>query len=85
MHMVTRPSQRGKGAARLLIQWGIQRAEETGAPAYLEAGAMGRPIYEKMGFRQVGELMELDLRALGVKATFVMAKMAYFISCEEKS
>ena len=85
MHMVTRPSQRGKGAARLLIQWGIERAEETGASAYLEAGVMGRPIYEKMGFRQVGELMELDLRPFGVETTFVMAKMAYFIGREKKS
>ena len=85
MHMVTRPSQWGQGAARLLLQWGIERAEETGAPAYLEAGVMGKPIYEKMGFRQVGELMELDLRPFGVETTFVMAKMAYFIGREKKS
>ena len=38
MHMVTRGSQRGKGAARLLVRWGIERAEETGASAFLEAG-----------------------------------------------
>lgn len=77
MHMTTRPSQRGKGAARLLIQWGIEQAKERGAPAYLEAGFLGRPIYEKMGFEQVGELMELNLSPFGVEATFVMAKMAY--------
>lgn len=77
MHMVTRPSQRGKGAARLLVQWGIDQVKKTGAPAYLEAGVMGTPIYEKMGFRQVGELMRLDLRPFGVETTFVMAKMAY--------
>ena len=77
MHMVTRASQRGKGAARLLIQWGIEQAEKKGVPAYLEAGVMGRPVYEKMGFRQVGELMNLDLRPFEVEATFVMAKMAY--------
>ena len=84
MHMVTRASQRGKGAARLLIQWGIEQAEKQGAPAYLEAGVMGRPIYEKMGFRQVGELMELDLRPFGVETTFVMAKMAYIPSNGEE-
>ena len=77
MHMVTRSSQRGKGAARLLIQWGIEQAEKTGAPAYLEAGVMGRPIYEKMGFQQVGELMELDLGPFGVEAVFAMARMVY--------
>ena len=77
MHMVTRPSQRGKGAARLLVQWGIDQVEKTGAPAYLEAGVMGIAMYEKMGFKQVGELMKLDLRPFGVETTFVMAKMAY--------
>lgn len=77
MHMVTRLSQRGKGAARLLVQWGIDRAERMGFPAYLEAGVMGMPIYEKMGFRRVGELMELDLRAFGVEGMFGMAKMVY--------
>ena len=81
MHMLTRSSKRGKGAARLLIQWGIEQAERKGVPAYLEAGVMGKPIYEKIGFRQVGELMELDLRPFGVETTFVMAKMAYFPTC----
>lgn len=85
MHLVTRPSQRGKGTARLLVQWGIEQAEKNRAPAYLEAGAMGQPIYEKMGFRQVGELMELDLRPFGVETTFVMAKMAYMPIHGEKS
>ena len=77
MHMVTRPSQRGKGAARLLVQWGIEQAEKTGAPAFLEAGVMGRPIYEKMGFQQVGKLVELDLGPFGVEAAFAIARMVY--------
>ena len=77
MHMVTRPSQRGKGAARLLIQWGIERAKKTGASAYLEAGVMGRPIYEKMGFQQVGEVVEFDLGPFGVEAVFAIARMVY--------
>lgn len=84
MHMVTRASQRGKGAARLLIQWGIEQAEKSGVPAYLETGVMGRLIYEKMGFNQVGELMGLDLRLFGVETTFVMAKMAYIPSNGEE-
>ena len=85
MHLVTRPSQRGKGAARLLVEWGIEQAMKTGAPAYLEAGVMGMPIYEKMGFRQVGELMELDLGRFGLESTFVMAKMAYLVDRGEPS
>ncbi|KAJ5611267.1 hypothetical protein N7510_007986 [Penicillium lagena] len=78
MHMVTRESQRGRGAAKMLIRWGIEQAERDGVPAYLEAGVMGRPVYEKLGFKQVGELLEVDLRRHGIQSTFVMCKMAYF-------
>jgi len=75
MHLVTRPSHRNRGAASMLINWGIEKARLDGIPVYLEAGAIARPIYEKHGFQQVGELMVLDLRAYGVDMDFVMAKM----------
>ena len=72
------------GAARLLIPCGFEQAEKKGAPAYLGAGVMGRPVYKKMGFLQVGELMEFDLRPFGVEKTSVMAKMAYIPSNGEE-
>ncbi|PSN69729.1 hypothetical protein BS50DRAFT_295224 [Corynespora cassiicola Philippines] len=78
MHMVTHPSYRGKGAAGLLIRWGIEQAEKDRVPAYLEAGVMGRPIYERHGFVQVGDLLQVELRDYGLDATFTMCKMAYF-------
>ena len=78
MHTVTRPSQRGRGAAGLLIEWGILQAKTQGVPAYLEAGVKGRPIYEKYGFRQVGELLKVDLSAHGGVGEFEMTKMAFF-------
>jgi GNAT superfamily N-acetyltransferase len=54
MHMVTRASQQGRGAAKMLIKWGMEQAERHGVPAYLEAGVKGKPVYEKLGFGQVG-------------------------------
>lgn len=75
MHLVTRISQRGRGAAGLLIGWGVEKAREEGVPAYLEAGIAAKPLYEKLGFEQVGELMVVDMRAHGVEMDFVMAKM----------
>lgn len=78
MHMVTRPVHRGKGAAGMLIRWGIEQAEKDGVPAYLEAGVMGRPIYERYGFVQVGELLEVNMAAGGGEGVFVMCKMGYF-------
>ncbi|KAL1601664.1 hypothetical protein SLS60_006579 [Paraconiothyrium brasiliense] len=78
MHMVTHPAHRGKGAAGMLIKWGIEQAERDGVPAYLEAGVMGRPVYERYGFVQVGELLEVDLKQGGGEGVFVMCKMGYF-------
>ena len=80
MHLVTLPSHRGKGAAGLLIRWGIDQAEKDSVPAYLEAGIMGRPIYERYGFVQVGDLLQVDLKNFGVDMIFTMCKMAYFPS-----
>ena len=78
MHMVTHPSHRGKGAAGLLITWGIEQAEKDRVPAYLEAGVMGRPIYERYGFVQIGDILDVDLKDFGVNTVFKMCKMAYY-------
>ncbi|CAO2652742.1 Nn.00g021530.m01.CDS01 [Neocucurbitaria sp. VM-36] len=78
MHMVTHPSHRGKGAAGMLIRWGIEQAEKDQVPAYLEAGVMGKPAYERYGFVQIGDLLEVDLKEFGVDTVFTMCKMAYF-------
>jgi hypothetical protein len=76
MHLVTRSSQRGRGAAGMLIKWGIEQSEREGTPAYLEAGVQGKPIYEKYGFRQVGEGVKLDLSSVGKPGVvFEMANM----------
>jgi GNAT superfamily N-acetyltransferase len=80
MHMVTRPSQRGRGAAGMLIRWGMQQSEKDGVPAYLEAGTMGKPVYEKLGFVQVGGLLEIDLKEHGRDSITIICKMAYYPS-----
>jgi hypothetical protein len=77
MHLVTRISQRGRGAAAMLIDWGVERAQKDGAPAYLEAGATAITVYAKHDFQQFGNLMSLDLRPSGVEMDFVMAKMGF--------
>ncbi|OBT60250.1 hypothetical protein VE03_10263 [Pseudogymnoascus sp. 23342-1-I1] len=78
MHMVTHPSHRGKGAAGRLVKWGIEQAERDHVPAYLEAGRMGRPVYERFGFVEVGDMLQLDLKEFNVDMIFRMIKMAYF-------
>ena len=53
--IATLPEYQGKGAAGQLMRWGVQRADELGVPCYLEANTLGRPIYERFGFRVAGE------------------------------
>jgi GNAT superfamily N-acetyltransferase len=77
MHLTTRPSHRKRGAAAVLIRWGVAQAAEENAPAYLEAGAAARPIYEKFGFRQVGDLRKLSLGAFGMDASFELTNMCF--------
>jgi GNAT superfamily N-acetyltransferase len=78
MSMVTRECWRKQGAASLLISWGVQRAREDGVPAFLEASTAGKPVYEKAGFRQVGDSVPWDMRPYGIDVVFDIAKMAYY-------
>lgn len=53
------PAFQGRGIARRLVQWGLDEARRRGGlEAITEASAMGRRVYEKMGFRQEGPEIE---------------------------
>jgi hypothetical protein len=39
---------------------------------------MGRPIYERYGFVQIGDLLKVELKEFGVDMSFTMCKMGYF-------
>lgn len=62
--IVTAPEYRRRGAASLLLQWGIDKAEEAGVEIYLESSVAGRPLYEKFGFR-VLKAIDFDMAQLG--------------------
>lgn len=55
--VATRPEAQGKGAAGMLLRWGIQKADEEGTETYLEASPDGKPIYEHFGFEEVERLV----------------------------
>ena len=62
----------------MILQWGIERADKAGVEAYLEGTEVGKPLYEKFGFRTVREL-NMDLSKWGVDAihtTYVMIRPA---------
>ncbi|GAA5839040.1 hypothetical protein JCM3766R1_004562 [Sporobolomyces carnicolor] len=45
----------GQGIGRLLVQWGIDEAKRASADVFLVSTEVGRPLYTKMGFVDVGE------------------------------
>ncbi|KAK4202047.1 hypothetical protein QBC40DRAFT_338691 [Triangularia verruculosa] len=58
--IVTSPEYKGAGAGRILMEWGLQKVDEEGHEAYLEASPEGRPLFEKYGFRveEVAEYLD---------------------------
>jgi GNAT superfamily N-acetyltransferase len=64
--IATRPEFQGKGAAGMLMRWGLEKVDEDGAVSYLEASPEGKPIYEHFGF--VGqEELTIDIEGKGSK------------------
>ena len=52
----------GKGAGKALVQWGINEARARGdLECVVEASPMGRRVYEKFGFRQVGGFIHYEV------------------------
>jgi GNAT superfamily N-acetyltransferase len=64
--VVTRPEYRRKGAAGMLMRWGLQKADADEVEAYLEASPEGKPVYEHFGFREVERLVVLEGRFVEV-------------------
>jgi hypothetical protein len=52
----------------MLLNWGLERADKTQLPAFLESSAMGRPLYARLGF-EVKEVVEWDLTKYGLKGS----------------
>lgn len=56
MYMAVLPEWRKRGVATMCVQWGIDRCEELGIPACLEASDMGVPVYTKLGFKIIEDV-----------------------------
>lgn len=41
----------------MLLKWGLEKADEEGLESYLEASPVGKSLYEKLGFKEVGRLV----------------------------
>ena len=63
--VATRPEDRGRGLARELLRTALRSArdEEGATSTTLEATALGAPVYERLGYRRLGELTMWEHRA----------------------
>ncbi|KAI0411392.1 putative GNAT family acetyltransferase [Xylaria grammica] len=48
--MGTDPAHERKGAASMMVRWGLGQCKRDGVPGYLESTLDATPFYEKMGF-----------------------------------
>jgi hypothetical protein len=85
MGLITRVDQRRRGAARMILNWAIERSERTGALAYLDTSLQSRVIYEDFGFEMVGEPREVDLRQWGGPMEISIANMVRWPKRLEKN
>ncbi|KAK4031763.1 acyl-CoA N-acyltransferase [Parachaetomium inaequale] len=58
--ITTSPEFQGRGAGKMLMEWGLERVDETGFEAYLEASPEGKGLFEKFGFRVVDEAVYFE-------------------------
>ncbi|PGH03169.1 hypothetical protein GX51_04204 [Blastomyces parvus] len=52
--LATHPSYQRRGIGKLLVQWGIEQGRAESVPVGLEPSLMGRGLYTKLGFRDLG-------------------------------
>lgn len=58
----------------MLVRWGTEQADRDGLPAYLEASPAGRPLYERLGFKEV-ERREFELSKYGGEGSEISTVM----------
>lgn len=57
--LATHPDHQGRGAGKMLLAWGIEKADAEELVTYLDGTQVARPLYEKIGF-EVRKAVEWD-------------------------
>lgn len=58
MNIYTLPDFRGQGVGRAVVRWLVEQAEQRGiTKIYLETSESGRPLYQELGFTDMGGYM----------------------------
>jgi GNAT superfamily N-acetyltransferase len=64
--VATDPAYQRRGLASKLLKHMLQFADGEGKMAYIEATALGFPVYQKLSFKEV-DIVEVDLSKYGGK------------------
>ncbi|EEY15075.1 conserved hypothetical protein [Verticillium alfalfae VaMs.102] len=67
--LVTDPAHQGRGAGKLLMQWGADEADRLGLATFLESSEPGHVLYPKFGFQDVEPLV-VSLAQFGLERPY---------------
>jgi predicted N-acetyltransferase YhbS len=74
--LTTLPQAQRRGAASLLLQWGIERAAKDGLPIFLYAEPQGHALYKRFGFVEIkGQVIRIPLKEYGGDGHWVIVPM----------
>lgn len=60
--LMTDPRFQRRGIGTALLEWGHKLADQDGVPAFLVASPVGHPLYQSVGWKDVGEPFQLELK-----------------------
>ena len=72
--LVTSPEHQQRGAGKMLLQWGMNVADESGLPCYVESSPEGYNLYRKNGFEDVDYIFN-DMTRWGHEGVYRYAVM----------
>jgi GNAT superfamily N-acetyltransferase len=58
------PKFQRMGVGRKLLEWGLEKADKEGLECWIEASPAGKPLYEKVGWGEVG-VTDVELKRWG--------------------
>lgn len=73
--MGTDPPHQKRGAATMMVQWGLEHCKREGVPAYLESTMEAVPLYSKNGFIVAAD-MSLSIKREGDSTDNVYQEVA---------
>ncbi|KAI1467713.1 putative GNAT family acetyltransferase [Daldinia caldariorum] len=76
--MGTDPAYQRRGAASMMVRWGIERSRIDQAPAYLESTLEAAPFYTKLGFTAAAKIsLEYTIHGSDTPGTYEEVSFIY--------